>query len=110
MTDTTISNAEFLLKKIQESDAILEGASSGFSAADGKRFWYEDDDEFKKCPDGSENGSDRALHSIHSILHTDPKKNAGPFCRFFCIISTSRKPAKSIKISKFFFRTSLTRS
>lgn len=41
-------NAEFLLKKIEESDAVLVGAASGLSAADGKHFWYENDEEFRK--------------------------------------------------------------
>lgn len=48
MNSIQYNNAEFLLQKIKESDAILVGAASGFSAADGKRFWYEDDDTFKK--------------------------------------------------------------
>lgn len=42
------NNAEFLLKKIQESDAVLVGAASGLSAADGKHFWYENDEEFRE--------------------------------------------------------------
>lgn len=48
MNSIQYTNAEFLLQKIKESDAILVGAAAGFSAADGKKFWYEDDDVYKK--------------------------------------------------------------
>ncbi len=48
MNKSEYSNAEFLLKKIREADAVLVGAASGLSAADGRRFWYEDDEEFRK--------------------------------------------------------------
>lgn len=41
-------NAEFLLNKIQESDAVLVGAGSGFSAADGHLHWYQPDEVFRK--------------------------------------------------------------
>lgn len=41
-----LENARFLLEKIKQSDAVLVGAASGFSAADGKRHWYETDEEF----------------------------------------------------------------
>lgn len=42
------SNAKFLFEKIQDADAILVGAASGLSAADGRHFWYEDDEEFQQ--------------------------------------------------------------
>lgn len=48
MNKSEYSNAEFLLEKIREADAVLVGAASGLSAADGRRFWYEDDEEFRK--------------------------------------------------------------
>lgn len=48
MNNNQYCNAEFLLQKIQESDAVLVGAASGLSAADGKHFWYQDDNEFKR--------------------------------------------------------------
>ena len=63
MTDAHLNNAEFLLEKIRESDAILVGAAAGFSAADGKRFWYEDDDEFKRMF-----GRFRDRYGIHSAF------------------------------------------
>lgn len=47
MIHTEYTDAEYLLEKTKESDAILIGAASGFSAADGHHFWYEDDREFR---------------------------------------------------------------
>lgn len=37
---------EILASKIQEVDAIVVGAASGMSAADGKLYWYKNDDFF----------------------------------------------------------------
>lgn len=48
MDTVQFDNAKFLLEKIQESDAVLVGAAAGFSAADGKHFWYEADKEFQE--------------------------------------------------------------
>lgn len=48
MNEYQYKNAEFLLQKIRESDAVLVGAASGLSAADGKHFWYEPDAEFHR--------------------------------------------------------------
>lgn len=70
------NDAEFLLQKIQESDAVLVGAAAGFSAADGKRFWYEDDDEYKEVfgPFREKSGAHSAFDAFYYPHWTTEEK------------------------------------
>lgn len=44
----TEARFDLLRRKIEESDAIVVGGASGMSAASGFRFYYQDDDVFKR--------------------------------------------------------------
>ncbi|MDE7154165.1 MAG: NAD-dependent protein deacetylase [Muribaculaceae bacterium] len=50
MTDK--EKIELLREKINQADAIVVGTASGMSAAGGLRFYYQDDDDFKKIAGG----------------------------------------------------------
>lgn len=60
MNKSEYSNAEFLLKKIREADAVLVGAASGLSAADGRRWSYvkKTDTDFRESADTANSTKD----------------------------------------------------
>lgn len=77
MNKSEYSHAEFLLEKIREADAVLVGAASGLSAADGRRFWYEDDEEFRKVFGPFRDKYGVRPHSMRSIIATGQKMSGG---------------------------------
>ena len=42
---------ELLKEKIDSAEAIVVGIASGMSAANGERYYYQDDDDFKNSPE-----------------------------------------------------------
>ena len=61
---------KLLKEKIDSAEAIVVGIASGMSAANGERYYYQDDDDFKKLA-----GSLRDKYDIHSWfdLYYDPR-------------------------------------
>lgn len=61
MTDK--EKIDILKKKIDRADAIVVGTASGMSAASGLRFYYQDDDDYKKMT-----GSLREKYDVHNLF------------------------------------------
>lgn len=97
MNNNQYCNAEFLLQKIQESDAVLVGAASGLSAADGKHFWYQDDNEFKEFSKASETNMGFVLLLMLSIIHIKRQMKDGLPLPLWFIIFMNLKLARFIR-------------